>query len=163
MIGANCNNVVGARVIYRQDSTSDLEPKGSKSRLPSLRMRLLLIVFALLVPTFAAAALALYTGYYRDRQEIQKHLLETGRALSLVLDHQFGQAEALLWALAASPILQTRDHAAFDALARRATRIPDAWIVVEEPGRQVVAYSQFYQWFCITSATRTCSANFDEA
>jgi PAS domain S-box-containing protein len=101
-------------------------------------VRLLLIVFALLIPTFAAAALALYTGYYRDRQEIQKHLLETGRALSLVLDRQFGQAEALLWALAASPILQTKDHAAFDALARRATRLPDAWVVVEEPGRQVV-------------------------
>ncbi|WP_052002929.1 ATP-binding protein [Microvirga sp. BSC39] len=101
-------------------------------------MRLLLIVFALLIPAFAAAALALYTGYYRDRQEIQKHLLETGRALSLVLDRQFGQAEALLWALAASPILQTKDYVAFDALARRATRLPEAWIVVEEPGRQVV-------------------------
>ncbi|MBF9195382.1 hypothetical protein [Microvirga terrestris] len=101
-------------------------------------MRLLFIVFALLIPSFAAATLALYTGYYRDRQEIQKHLLETGRALSLVLDRQFGQAEALLWALAASPVLQTNDHAAFDALARRATRLPDAWIVVEELGRQVV-------------------------
>lgn len=106
--------------------------------MPSLRVRLLLIVFALLIPTFVAATLALYTGYYRDRQEVQKHLLETGRALSLVLDRQFGQAEGLLWALAASPILQAKDHAGFDALARRATRLPDAWVVVEEPGRQVV-------------------------
>jgi len=125
-------------VVSRQDSTPDPKPPGIKPRLPSLRVRLLLIVFALLIPTFAAAALALYTGYYRDRQEIQKHLLETGRALSLVLDRQFGQAEALLWALAASPVLQTKDHAAFDAVARRAIRLPDAWIVVEEPGRQVV-------------------------
>ncbi|MEE1654738.1 PAS domain-containing protein [Microvirga sp. CF3062] len=125
-------------MVHRQDWTPKLKPPGSKPRLPSLRVRLLLIVFALLIPTFAAAVLALYTGYYRDRQEIQKHLLETGRALSLVLDRQFGQAEALLWALAASPVLQTKDHAAFDALARRATRMPDAWVVVEELGRQVV-------------------------
>ncbi len=40
--------------------------------------------------------------------------------------------------MAASPILQTKDYAAFDTLARRATRLPDAWVVVEEPGRQVV-------------------------
>jgi hypothetical protein len=125
-------------VVHRQDWTPKLKPLGSKPSLPSLRVRLLLIVFALLIPTFAAAALALYTGYYRDRQEVQKHLLETGRALSLVLDRQFGQAEALLWALAASPILQSKDYTAFDALARRATRLPDAWVVVEEPGRQVV-------------------------
>lgn len=123
---------------YTRDSSQDLKPRKSKLHLPSLRAHLLLMVFALLVPAFAAAALTLYVGYYRDRQEIQKQLLETARALSLVIDRQFGQAEALLWALAASPFLQEKDHAAFDAFARRATHMPDAWIVVEEPGRQVI-------------------------
>jgi hypothetical protein len=69
---------------------------------------------------------------------VEKHLLETIRALSLVVDRQFGQAEALLWSLAASPQLKARDYAAFDALAREATRLPGAWVLVEEPGRQVV-------------------------
>jgi PAS domain S-box-containing protein len=55
-----------------------------------------------------------------------------------VVDRQFGQAEALLWALAASPQLKARDYAAFDALAREATRLPGAWVRVEEPGRQVM-------------------------
>lgn len=106
--------------------------------LPSLRVRLLLMTLALLVPALAAAALAIYAGYRNDRQEVEKHLLETTRALSLVVDRQFGQAEALLWSLAASPQLKARDYAAFDALAREATRLPGAWVVVEEPGRQVV-------------------------
>jgi PAS domain-containing protein len=125
-------------VEYRRDSSPDLEARGGKPHLASLRARLLLMVVALLVPAFTAAALTLYVGYDRDWQEVRKHLLETSRALSLVVDRQFGQAEALLWALAASPLLQSSDHTAFDAVARRAIRIPDAWVVVEEPGRQVV-------------------------
>lgn len=107
-------------------------------RLPSLRARLLLMVVALLAPAFLAAGLILYVGYLHDREKVEKHLLETARALSLVVDRQFGQAEALLWSLAASPQLQARDYKAFDAFARKAIRLPDAWVLVEEPGRQVV-------------------------
>jgi hypothetical protein len=87
-------------------------------------MRLLLMTLALLIPALAAAALAIYAGYHNDRQEVEKHLLGTTRALSLVVDRQFGQAEALLWSLAVSPQLKARDYVAFDALAREATRLP---------------------------------------
>jgi len=110
----------------------------ARSWLPSLRMRLLLMALALLVPALAAAALTIYAGYRNERHEVEKHLLETTRALSLVVDRQFGQAEALLWSLAASPQLKARDYSGFDALARAATRLPGAWVVVEEPGQQVV-------------------------
>jgi len=96
------------------------------------------MALVLLVPALMAAALTLYAGYRRDRQEVERHLTETTRALSLVVDRQFGQAEAVLWSLAVSPQLRAEDYAGFDAMARAATRLPDAWAVVEEPGRQVV-------------------------
>ncbi len=110
----------------------------TSARLPSLRSRLVLLALAILVPALCAAALTLYAGYRHARQEVEKHLQETSRALSLVVDRQLGQAEALLWSLSASPMLRSGNYAGFDALAREAIRIPGAWIVVEEPGRQVV-------------------------
>ncbi|HYF54571.1 MAG TPA: cache domain-containing protein, partial [Salinarimonas sp.] len=110
----------------------------ANGRLPTLRSRLVLLALVLLVPALLAAALTLYAGYRQARQEVERHLQETSRALSLVVDRQFGQAEALLWALSASRQLRAGDHAGFDGLAREAVRIPGAWVVVEEDGRQVV-------------------------
>jgi PAS domain S-box-containing protein len=99
---------------------------------------LILLTLVLLIPALAAAGIAVYAGYRNDRQEVEKHLQETARALSLVVDRQFGQAEALLWALSTSPQLIEKDYAAFDARARAAVRIPGAWVVIEDDGRQVV-------------------------
>jgi PAS domain S-box-containing protein len=82
--------------------------------------------------------MTVYAAYRHDRQEVEKHLQETARALSLVVDRQFGQAEALLWALSTSPQLLDKDYAGFDARARAAIRIPATWVVVETHGRQVV-------------------------
>ncbi len=80
----------------------------------------------------------LYSAYGRDREQMERHLAETARALSLVVDRQFGQAEAALWALAASPHLDSGDLDGLDRLARRSVRIPESWFVLEERGRQVV-------------------------
>jgi PAS domain S-box-containing protein len=108
------------------------------SRLPSLRSRLVLFAGALLLPALLAGALTLYAGYREARSQVERQLQETTRALSLVVDRQFGQAEALLWSLSASRLLRAADYAGFDSLARDAVRIPDAWVVVEENGRQLV-------------------------
>ncbi|MET0746545.1 MAG: HWE histidine kinase domain-containing protein [Microvirga sp.] len=105
---------------------------------PSLRSRLILLALVLLVPALAAAWLTVYAGYQHDRQEVEKHLQETARALSLVVDRQFGQVEALLWGLSTSPNLSDRNYAVFDARARAAIRLPGTWIVVEDDRGQVV-------------------------
>ncbi|MCC2652886.1 MAG: integral rane sensor hybrid histidine kinase, partial [Microvirga sp.] len=73
--------------------------RGARPHLPSVRSRLLLLTLVLLLPALAAAGMLVYAGYRHDRQAVEKHLQETARALSLVVDRQFGQAEALLWAL----------------------------------------------------------------
>jgi PAS domain S-box-containing protein len=85
-----------------------------------------------------SAGLILYAGYRQGRQDIERHLQATARALSLVVDRQLGQAEALLWALSTSPQLLEKDYAEFDARARAAIRIPDTWITVADDRRQVV-------------------------
>jgi PAS domain S-box-containing protein len=99
---------------------------------------LILLTLVLLIPALAAAGITVYGGYRQDRQEVEKHLQETARALSLVVDRQFGQAEALLWALSTSPQLIDKDYARFDARARAAIRLPGTWVVVEDEERQVV-------------------------
>jgi PAS domain S-box-containing protein len=106
--------------------------------LTSLRSRLILLTLVLLVPALAAAGMTVYAGYHHDRQEVEKHLQETARALSLVVDRQFGQAEALLWALSTSPQLKEKDYAGFDARARAAIRIPEAWVSVADDRGLVV-------------------------
>jgi len=110
----------------------------ARPHLPSVRSRLLLLTLVLLLPALAAGGLVVYAGYRHDRQSVEKHLQETARALSLVIDRQFGQAEALLWALSTSPQLLEKDYAAFDARARAAIRIPGAWITVADDRGQVV-------------------------
>jgi two-component sensor histidine kinase len=112
--------------------------KIARPHLPSVRSRLLLITLVLLLPALAAAGMAVYAGYRHDRQAVEKHLQETARALSLVVDRQFGQAEALLWALSTSPQLLEKDYAGFDARARAAIRIPGAWVSVADDRGQVV-------------------------
>ncbi|MBM6583797.1 sensor histidine kinase [Microvirga sp. BT689] len=112
--------------------------KVARSHLPSVRSRLLLLTLVLLLPALAAAGLLVYAGYRHDRHEVEKHLQETTRALSLVVDRQFGQAEALLWALSTSPQLLDKDYAAFDVRARAAIRIPGAWVSVADDRGQVV-------------------------
>jgi PAS domain S-box-containing protein len=108
------------------------------SWISSLRSRLILLTLVLLVPAFAAAGIAVYGGYLNNRQGVEKHLQETSRALSLVVDRQFGQAEALLWALSTSALLHERNYAAFDAWARTAIRVPGTWVVVEDDKGQVI-------------------------
>lgn len=107
-------------------------------RLTTLRSRLILLTLVLLIPALASAGFIVYAGYHHDRQELEKHLQETARALSLVVDRQFGQAEALLWALSTSPQLFEKDYAGFDARARAAIRLADTWIVVADDKGQVV-------------------------
>jgi two-component sensor histidine kinase len=112
--------------------------KIARPHLPSVRSRLLLLTLVLLLPALAAAGLLVFAGYHHDRQAVEKHLQETARALSLVVDRQFGQAEALLWALSTSPQLLEKDYAAFDTRARAAIRLPGVWVSVADDRGQVV-------------------------
>jgi signal transduction histidine kinase len=105
----------------------------------SIRRQLFIVVAVLVVPAALAATLLLGYTYLQERTAAARQLQTTARALSIVVDRQLGQAEALLRALAASPSLANGDFAAFDRQAREANAIPDSWIVVRDAdGKQLV-------------------------
>jgi citrate lyase beta subunit len=55
----------------------------TRSWLSPLRSRLVLLTLVLLISALAAAGIAVFVGYRHDRREVETHLQETARALSL--------------------------------------------------------------------------------
>jgi signal transduction histidine kinase/ActR/RegA family two-component response regulator len=88
----------------------------------AIRPRLVLLVLAVAGPAALTTALLVNDAYRQQREITHRQLLETTRALSLVVDRQIGQAQTLLEALATSPYLDEGNLAAFDHQARAAIR-----------------------------------------
>jgi PAS domain S-box-containing protein len=92
----------------------------------------------LLVPGLLIGAYLLWDSYKNSRAAFDRQLLETARALSLVVDRELGQAAALTRALATSPYLAS-DLKAFDGQARPLTDGISTWIVLyDETGKQFI-------------------------
>ncbi|MDF2901535.1 MAG: hypothetical protein K0Q62_1594, partial [Phenylobacterium sp.] len=90
-------------------------------------------MLAVLIPAVIAGGLLMWTVYRQQREFVERQMMETARALSLVVDREIGQKEVLLEVLASSPHLRSENWAAFDAQARQATRGGDTWVVVFGP------------------------------
>lgn len=99
----------------------------------------MLVAASVVAPAVLLAGWLVYDVQQQQRQALERQLSETARALSLVVDRQIGQAEALLQGLATSPHLARGDYAAFHAQARAAMTMPGKWIVLEDTdGQQLV-------------------------
>jgi len=117
-------------------------PEPSRPAAPraiSLRARLMLLVLSLLVPAILAAGTLIWKGYSEQRRLLEVQIVETARALSLVVDRDLGKNEVLLQALASSPALPRGDWTAFDAQARVAARGMDAAVSLIGPDGFLVA------------------------
>jgi signal transduction histidine kinase len=104
-----------------------------------IRTRLLIIILAILVPAFAAAALAVGYVYVEERRAQENSVTEAVRAFALLVQNQLATQEGILHALAASPALAEGDLKEFYQHARllaptRATAI----ILLEPNGRQLM-------------------------
>ena len=105
----------------------------------SLRQRFLLLTFAIALPALVGAAVLIADAYRFNRAQTERQLLETTRAMSLVVDRQLGQSEAVLRALIASPNLARGDLRHFEAQARGAVDPAGSWIVLYDmTGRQLL-------------------------
>ena len=105
----------------------------------SIRRRLLILAAVSIVPAALAGTLLLAYAYSKERAAAAAQMQATTRALSIVVDRQLGQAEAMLSALATAPSLLNGDFDAFDSQARQADRIDGSWIVVrDKAGNQLV-------------------------
>jgi signal transduction histidine kinase len=95
-----------------------------------IRTRLLILVLAVLVPAFIAAALAIAYVYDEESTAFEQSMRETARALALLLDNEFAKQEGIVRALAASPMLDNLDYTAFYAHAQAAIAGTDSNITL---------------------------------
>ena len=61
----------------------------------SLRLRLILLALAVLLPALVAALWVVSRAYDSERESMQRGLRETTRALSLVIDRELGRRETV--------------------------------------------------------------------
>jgi signal transduction histidine kinase len=105
----------------------------------TIRRRLLVLAAVSIVPAAFALNLLLAYTYSEERSAAASQLQNTARALSIVVDRQLGEAEALMRALSTAPSLIAGDFDAFDAQARAANPIAGSWVVVRDTtGNQLV-------------------------
>jgi len=94
------------------------------------RNRLLILVVALLVPSFIGAALAVAYVYVEQQKDQERSIAETGRAFSLLIDNEMRHQEGILRTLAASPALAAGEFDEFYRHARAAAEAVDAVAVL---------------------------------
>ena len=105
----------------------------------SIRLRLLVLVLAVLIPAVLAAAWVIGTAYKNERALLQGRLRDTTRALSLVVDRDISRRADLVRVLADAQFLDrgadlsARDMERFVLQARRALAPMAGWIEINGP------------------------------
>jgi PAS domain S-box-containing protein len=91
-----------------------IDPQRSdKPRQRTLRFRLACLVLACVLPVWVTAAFFGYHAYQQRRNLLEQHVLETSRALSMVVDRELAAMQASATALATSHYLASGDLVAF--------------------------------------------------
>jgi signal transduction histidine kinase len=105
----------------------------------SVRGRLALLVAGItLTAVFFGIVLSLQ-AYRNERASVEKHLRVTARAVSILVDRQLGELEALVKGLATSPYLAAGNVDGLDAAARQLAAGDLTWIVLVDPsGQQLI-------------------------
>ncbi|RZL11947.1 MAG: response regulator [Rubrivivax sp.] len=104
----------------------------------SLRLRSLLLLGAVVIPSLLAAIWAVISTYQREKDETQRSLRATTRALALVVDRELGRRESIAWTLAASPAAVSGDMKALHDQAVPAVRGVGGWTVLFDRQRQLL-------------------------
>jgi len=104
-----------------------------------IRTRLLILILAILVPTFSAATLAVGYVYLEERRAQENSVKEAVRAFALLVDNELEIKEGILRALASSPSLARGDLEEFYRHAKVLAPTPDTSIILTEPdGHQLL-------------------------
>ena len=104
------------------------------ARPTSIRLRLLLLVLAVLLPAVAAALLMILRTYAAEDEATRRNMRDTTRALSMVIDGELSRRATIAQVLALSshlgdgPDLSPRELAGFAEQARAAARHIGGWI-----------------------------------
>lgn len=110
-----------------------------------IRTRLLILVLAILVPSFLAAALAVSYVYREEQKSQVQSVREATRAFALLVDNELQARAGILSTLAESASLQTGDLRPFYDYARRIAPARDTVIVLSDlDGRQLLNTRQSF-------------------
>ncbi|HLN23123.1 MAG TPA: GAF domain-containing protein, partial [Patescibacteria group bacterium] len=111
-----------------------------KSRLPTIRTRLSMLVVACLVPAATATMVLLNISYQRERAQLEREELQAARALAQAVDRELGSVLAAAQVLATSPHLRSNDLGKFYDQAQQVLNegIGSAVVVSDSTGQQVV-------------------------
>src|SRR5664280_332626 len=90
----------------------------------SIRLWLASLVVACVLPVWIAAGLLVYYNYQSRRVLTEQRMLETARALTMVVDRELANMQASLSALSTTPSLVSGDLSAF---YRQAQMVRDAY------------------------------------
>jgi hypothetical protein len=104
-----------------------------------LRVYLILMAIAILIPVIAFSALALRMLQNAERAAALRGLHETANGIALLVERELYSAEAALRVLASSNHLSNGNMAAFYEQARIINKGPDGWVVLlDENGQQII-------------------------
>jgi PAS domain S-box-containing protein len=109
---------------------SEQPPRLGKGRQRTIRFRLTCLVLACMLPVCITAGFVLYYSYQYRRMLLEKRVLETTRALSMVVDQQLATMQASAMALATSPSLASGNLKAFYTQAQTLLQNYPAYDVV---------------------------------
>jgi PAS domain S-box-containing protein len=112
------DEVTGERDAIAPIGTSDTCAIAKKGMRPvrwrnSIRFRLASLVLACVLPVWLVAGFLVYRNYQSKRTVTEQRMLETARALSMVVDRELTTMQAGLSVLATSPSLASGDLRAF--------------------------------------------------
>ena len=93
----------------------------------TVRFRLTLLVLACVLPVFVIAGLLISYAYHQKQHLIERQVLETTRALSMVVDQHFAAIQAAATALATSPALASGDFATFYKQVKQVQQDNPGW------------------------------------
>jgi signal transduction histidine kinase len=104
-----------------------------------IRTRLLILILAILVPAFIAAALAVGYVYLEERRAQESSVREAVRAFALLVDNELETNEGILRTLANSPALAEGDLDEFHRHASSLAPLRDGAIVLHDTaGRRLL-------------------------
>ena len=129
-------------------------PAGTDRR-DSIRLRLGFLVVACVLPVWIAAGFLIYYNYQSKRALTEQRMLETARALTMVVDRELANMQASLSVLATTPSLASGDLPAFYRQARMVLEAhPDAYIVLADATGQLLINTFQPIWGAIAQAQR---------
>src|ERR1035441_10409701 len=120
-------------------TTAEVRVPAGNRRRGSIRLRLASLVVACVLPVWIAAGFLIHYNYQSRRALTEQRMLETARALTMVVDRELANMQASLSVLATTPSLVSGDLPAFYRQACLVMEThPGAYIILADESGQLL-------------------------